>query len=368
MVCPFPEPIALLRTVIETSVAVGSGILSSDKERRSILHSQVGKALSCPAAVDEASMSNILTLSGFSIPKLVIQIVTVDAIFRVTSPALNELVILKETAFTVYNKARRISRGSSSDIQSSSLSGRSHSAIMQVPSPISGMWKDCVGSRITGPSLSREGELDAGLRPGTWDSSWQTSRTGGLSCDPNRNGDFLFQEEVRFMFEPLFILAEPGSLEHGVSATAFGHLGSESSKTLSDDGGGGFMQSASSAGSMDTGPGSQLDGTEPDGFASGHQKNLPSLHCCYGWTEDWRWLVCIWTDSRGELLDSHIFPFGGISSRQDTKGLQCLFVQILQQGSQILQACSSPDTGIVKPRDLVITRIGSFYELECQGL
>lgn len=366
VVCPFPEPIALLRTVIETSVAVGSVILSSDKERRSILQSQVGKALSCPAAVDEASMSNILTLSGFSIPKLVIQIVTVDAIFRVTSPALNELAILKETAFTVYNKARRISRGSSSDIQSSSLSGRSHSAMMQMASPTSGMWKDCVGPRITGPSLSREGELDAGLRSGTWDNSWQTARTGGLSCDPNRNGDFLFQDEVRYMFEPLFILAEPGSLEHGVSATAFGNLGSESLKTLSDDGSGGFMQSASSAGSIDTGPGSQLDGSESDGFGSGHQKNLPSLHCCYGWTEDWRWLVCIWTDSRGELLDSHIFPFGGISSRQDTKGLQCLFVQILQQGSQILQACSSPDTGIVKPRDLVITRIGSFYELECQ--
>ncbi|KAI5427583.1 hypothetical protein KIW84_032838 [Lathyrus oleraceus] len=36
-------------------------------------------------------------------------IVTVDAIFRVTSPSVSEFVILKETAFTVYSKARRVS-------------------------------------------------------------------------------------------------------------------------------------------------------------------------------------------------------------------------------------------------------------------
>ncbi|KAA8530327.1 hypothetical protein F0562_005036 [Nyssa sinensis] len=368
VVCPFPEPIAVLQTVIESSIAIGSIILSSDKERRSIMHNQVAKALSCSAAVDEASIANVLTLSGFSIPKLVLQIVTVDAIFRVTSPALSELVILKEIAFTVYNKARRISRGSSNDvIQSSSMSGRSHSVLMQMPSPIPGMWKDYVGPRITGPSLPREGELDTGLRPGTWDNSWQTSRSGGLGCDPNRTGDFLLQDEIHYMFEPLFILAEPGSLEHGVSPTVLGNPVSESSKPSSDDSGSGsFMQSSVSLGSVNTGPSSQLDGSDPDGFGSGHQKTLPSLHCCYGWTEDWRWLVSVWTDSRGELLDSHIFPFGGISSRQDTKGLQSLFVQMLQQGCQILQACSSFDTGIIRPRDFVITRIGSFYELECQ--
>ncbi|GJS98417.1 mediator of RNA polymerase II transcription subunit 13 isoform X1 [Tanacetum coccineum] len=116
--------------------------------------------------------------------------------------------------------------------------------------------------------------------------------------------------------------------------------------------------------SSDAGMGSQMDGSD-DGFGSTHQKTPSSLHCCYGWTEDWRWLVCVWTDARGELLDSCTFPFGGISSRQDTKGLQFLFVQILQQGCQILQACS-PDTSTARPRDFVITRIGSFFELECQ--
>ncbi|KAJ0020388.1 hypothetical protein Pint_31438 [Pistacia integerrima] len=366
VVCPFPEPMAILQTVIESSVSLGSITNSSDRDRRSILHSQVGKALSCSAAVDEASVSNVLVISGFSIPKLVLQIVTVDAIFRVTSPGFNELLVLKETAFTIYNKARRISRGSSNDmVNTSSFSGRSHSVLTQMTS-IPGMWKDCVGSRMTGPPLPREGEIDASLRPNTWDNSWQT-RTGGLSCDPNRNGDFILQDEIRFLFEPLFILAEPGSLEHGLQSTVFGNPTSESSKQLSDDVSGGFMPSGSSVGSVEAGSSSQLDGSESDGFGSAHQKTLPSLHCCYGWTEDWRWLVCIWTDARGELLDSHIFPFGGISSRQDTKGLQCLFVQVLQQGCQILQTCS-PDSGAAKPRDFVIARIGSFYELEYLGI
>ncbi|CAK9169918.1 unnamed protein product [Ilex paraguariensis] len=362
VVCPFPEPMAVLQTVVESSIAVGSVILSSDKERRSTMHYQVGKALSCSTAVDEAYVSNVLTLSGFSIPKLVLQIVTVDTIFRVTTPALSELVILKEIAFTIYNKARRISRGSYSDVvPSSSLSNRSSSVMMQMSSPIPGMWKDCVASRIGGPALPREGDYDASLRAGAWDNSWQMSRTGGLGHNPN-----LLPDEIRFMFEPLFILAEPGSLERGVSPPVFGNLASESSKLLLDDGtSGSFMQSSITSGSVDSGTSFHFEGSESDGFGSGHQKTLASLHCCYGWTEDWRWLVCIWTDSRGELLDSSVFPFGGISSRQDTKGLQSLFVQILQQGCQVLQACS-PDTGIAKPRDFVITRIGCFFELECQ--
>lgn len=361
MVCPFPEPNAVLKTVVESSVSMGSVILPP--ERRVTLNNQVGKAMSCSAAVDEASTTNILVLSGFSISKIVLHIVTVDTIFRVMSPTLSELAILKETAFTVYNKARRISRGSS-DVQSSSLSGRSQLAMTQMTSPISSMWKECVGPRISGPSLTREGEMDASLRTAAWDNSWQT-RAGGLSGDTSRAGDFLSQEEARCMFEPLFILAEPGSLEHGVSPTFSAGLVNETSKGQSDDSGGGFMQSANSVGSADSASSSQVDGSESDSYGSGHKK-LPTIHCCYGWTEDWRWLVCIWTDGRGELLDSHIFPFGGISSRQDTKGLQCLFAQVLHQGCQILQICS--DNAAVKPRDFVITRIGSFYELEYLGM
>ncbi|XP_051146534.1 mediator of RNA polymerase II transcription subunit 13 isoform X2 [Andrographis paniculata] len=357
VVCPFPEPLAVLQTVVESSVAIGSVVRSSDIERRSMMHSQVAKALSYPANVDE-SISNVLTLTGFSIPKLVLQVVTVDAVFRVTSPMLNELTVLKEIAFTVYNKARRFFRASGETTQSLSVQERSHSVMMQMASPVSGMWKDCVGARLVGAPLQRDSELDASLRPGAWESSWQ--RSGALGCDPNKPGDAFPLDEVRCLFEPLFILAEPGSLDRGLSP----FLGStvDSSKLLSDDcASTSFVQS--SAGSGDNGPASQPDSMDSDSFASGHQRKLPSLHCCYGWTEDWRWMVCIWTDSRGELLDSFVYPFGGISSRQDTKGLQSLFIQLLQQGCQILQACS-PD--VAKPRDLVITRIGCFFELECQ--
>lgn len=355
MVCPFPDPTAILQTVIESSVAIGSVVQQSDRDRRSALHSQVVKALSGLATVDEASASNIIALSGFCIPKLVLQIVTVDSIFRVANPSLGELVILKETAFTVYNKARR--RGFSNDFAPSAFSGRSHSVLAQMASPISGMWKDCVGPRITGHSLPREGDIDASLRSSSWDNSWQPTRSGGLSCDPSRSGDYYLNDESCYMFEPLFILSEPGSVEHGVSV--IGSPISESSKVLADDSSGNSVQNTNTVGNLD--PASNVDGSEPD------QRTPPSLHCCYGWTEDWRWLVCIWTDSRGELLDSNIFPFGGISSRQDTKGLQCLFVQVLQQGCHILQSCSSPDVGVVKPRDFVISRIGGFYELEYLG-
>lgn len=351
VVCPFPDPSAILQTIIESSVAIGSVIQQSDRERRSSLHSQVVKALSGLATVDEASASNIPVLSGFSIPKLVLQIVTVDSIFRVTSPSVSELVILKETAFTVYSKARRISRGISSDSAQLAFSSRSQSVLPQMPSPISGMWKDCGGPRMAGHSLPRDGDIDTSLRPGNWDNSWQPTRSGVLNCDPSRTGDIFLHDEIRYMFEPLFILAEPGSPEHGISVV--GSPGSEASKALADDSSGNHVQSTSTSGSVDSA--SSIDGSGSD------QKTHPSLHCCYGWTEDWRWLVCIWTDSRGELLDSNIFPFGGISSRQDTKGLQCLFVQVLQQGCLILQSC---DPGLAKPRDFVIARIGGFYELE----
>ncbi|CAN1215765.1 Mediator of RNA polymerase II transcription subunit 13 [Linum perenne] len=355
VVCPFPEPTAVLQTVVESCVALGSVALPSDRDRRSILQNQIGKALSCLMAVDEASASNVLVLPGFSIPKLVLQVVTVDSIFKVTGPALNELIILKETAFAVFNKARRVTKGSSYNIQSLSVSGRSHSSTAPVVS-IPSMWKDCVGPRMGGPSHPREGDIDASLRPGAWDNSWQTIRVGGLNCDANRNGDVSLLDETPYMLEPLFILSEPGSLELAVSPALYNNATSDSSKVLSDDGNGGLMQNANSSGSGDSSSSSQHDG-------SGYRKALPSLHCCYGWTEDWRWLVCIWTDARGELLDSQIFPFGGISSRQDTKGLQCLFVQVLQQGCQLLQACSSPDV-TVKPRDFVICRTGNFSELE----
>uniref|UniRef100_A0A1D1ZKE6 Mediator of RNA polymerase II transcription subunit 13 n=1 Tax=Anthurium amnicola TaxID=1678845 RepID=A0A1D1ZKE6_9ARAE len=344
VVCPFPEPIAILQTVVEASVALGSNFLAADKERRSILHSQVSKALSCAAAADEASISNVLMLSGFNIPKLVLQIVTVDSLLRV-KPG-NELAMLKEYAFTVYNKARRIPRASStSDLVQSTVAGRSQSALMHMSSPIPALWKDCLAQRISTATLTRDSELDAALRPGSWDNSWQTVR----SCDS------LPQDDVRFLFEPLFILAEPCSVESGLPGSSLSD--SSSSRSVVDDSGGTFIQSSVSGLNADTGISSLVDGSD-------NEPKVPSLHCCYGWTEDWRWLVSIWTDSRGELLDSQVFPFGGISDRQDTKLLQCLFVKMLYHGCQILSWSS--DSGNIRPRDIIITRVGFFFELERQ--
>ncbi|ONK75293.1 uncharacterized protein A4U43_C03F15350 [Asparagus officinalis] len=356
VVCPFPDSTAVLRTLIESSAAIGSVVLSPDRERQSWLLSQVARAQSCPAAADEVT-SNVVMLSGFSIPKLVLQIVTVDCLLRVNRP-VSELTVLKDIAFTVYNKARRVSRPIPSNdmFRTLSASGRQQASLMHAASPIQGMWKDCLAPRMSGSSLSREGELDAALRPGAWDNSWQASRTG---LDSNRSADLHFQDETRCMFEPLFILAEPGSLERGSSVSVLGSasLESSSSKSGIDDSSGIYMQNSNSGRNSEVGTNSLLD-------IADHDQKLASLHCCYGWTEDWRWLACIWTDSRGELLDCNIFPFGGISSCQDTKVLQSLFVQVLHQGCQILS--SSPDSGSVKARDIIITRIGGFFELECQ--
>ncbi|KAM0934563.1 putative mediator complex subunit Med13, mediator complex, subunit Med13, MID domain of medPIWI [Dioscorea sansibarensis] len=357
VVCPFPEPIAVLQTLVECCAALGSSALSPFKDRRSFLYSQVAKALNCTSAVDEASTSNVIVLSGFSIPRLVLQIVTVESLLQINRPAC-ELAMLKDIAFTVYNKARRIPRvASTNDMLQSTVTGRSQPSMMHVTSP--GLWKDFV-PRISGPTLTREVELDSTpLRPGPWDSSWQTSRTGGLNCDTNRPIDLLCQEDARYMFEPFLILAEPGSAERSTSSSMFGIVAPESSSLRAgmDDSGGIYMQSSTLGGSSDIGTSSAFDKPE-------HDRKAASLHCCYGWTEDWRWLVCIWTDSRGELLDSSIFPFGGISSCQDTKVLQCLFVQVLHQGCQILS--SSSDAINARPRDIVISRVGCFFELECQ--
>ncbi|PKA47598.1 Mediator of RNA polymerase II transcription subunit 13 [Apostasia shenzhenica] len=346
VVCPFPGHAAVLQTVIQCSKAIGSVALSLDKEKQSLLHSHVAKALCFSAAADEASVSSVVMLSGFRIPKLVLQIVTVDSLLRLNRPA-KELAILKELAFTVYNKVRRIPRAVSSaaDIPLN-VPSRGQSTLMHVNSPIPGIWKDCLAPRISSSVLARETELDSALRPATWDNSWQT-RVGGLNFDSSRSVELLFQDDPRYLFEPLFILAEPGFVEHEPSG----------SKSAAEDNSCIYMQTSTSGGATEIGKGSLVDGSE-------HDCRPANLHCCYGWTEDWCWLICIWTDSRGELLDCGIFPFGGISSRQDTKVLQNLFIQVLHHSCQILSSLS--DLGNIKQRDMIITRIGCFFELECQ--
>lgn len=360
VVCPFPEPTAVLQTVIECSSALGSGVLAPDKERRSLLYNQVSKALISSAAADEASASNVVMLSGFRVPKLVLQIVTVDSLLRLNRPC-KELAIFKEIAFTVYNKIRRIPRAASSgDIfQSSAISGRPQSTLLHVTSPIPGIWKDCLAPRISGSTLPREAELDSSLRSVAWDNSWQT-KIGGLNPDPTRSAELLIHDDPRYVFEPLFVLAEAGSVEHSLHPSILHCIMPESSNSKSsiEDNSSIYSQSSNTGGTAEIGKGSSLDGSERDNRAA-------NLHCSYGWTEDWRWLICIWTDSRGELLDCSVFPFGGISSRQDTKVLQNLFVQVLHHSCQILSSFSL-DSGS-RLRDLIITRIGCYFELECQG-
>ena len=347
VVCPFPDPCAILQTLVESSVALGYVISSPERERKS-LYFQVAKAQNSSASADEASASNVVMLSGFSIPKLVLQIVTIETLLRIDKPS-NELAVLKDIAFTVYNKARRIPRAVSTNdmFQSPTYLGRSQSMMMHVTSPAPTLWKECLVPRMSGPTLSRETDFDAPMRSATWDNSWQPARAGGL-LDPSKIPDLCAQDDRKYAFEPLFILADPGSVDPNASM--------ESSKSGADAGGSGVYGSISGS-TSDSGVSPLLDGSESDRAAS--------LHCCYGWTEDWRWLVCIWTDSRGELLDSLIFPFGGISSRQDTKVLQSLFIQILQQGCQIMS--SSPEASNMRPRDVIITRTGGFLELEIQG-
>ncbi|XP_037444717.1 mediator of RNA polymerase II transcription subunit 13-like isoform X1 [Triticum dicoccoides] len=344
VVCPFPEPSAVLQTLVESSVALGS-ILSSERERKSFLYAQVAKALNSSASADEASASNVVMLSGFSIPKLVLQIVTVETLLRLNKP--NELAAFKDIAFTVYNKARRIPRFvSTSDMfQSPTYMSRPQSTMMHTASPGPTLWKECLAPRMSGQTLSRETEFDASMRSVSWDNSWQPGRAVGLP-DPSKIPELCAQDDRKYAFEPLFILAEPGAVDYNdtMESSRFG-VDASSSRAYS-----------SISGGTDSGANPLLEGSEND--------SAPSLHCCYGWTEDWRWLVCIWTDSRGELLDSLIFPFGGISSRQDTTVLQSLFIQILQQGCQIMS--SSPEASNTRSRDIIITRIGGFLELEIQ--
>ncbi|XP_057836995.2 mediator of RNA polymerase II transcription subunit 13 isoform X1 [Cryptomeria japonica] len=366
VICPFAEPGPMLQTIVEACRCLGAIVNHPDKERRSITYSHVGKSLHCATTLDETLNLNVPTLFGFSVPKLVLQVLTAETILKATCPPVSELVTLKEIAFTVYNKARRIPRYAPvcDTLQAATPSLRARPGAVHMSPSVTGFWKDCSINRATGASsLSRENALDTScLRPGAWDSSWQTRHSESTTCDLSGSGDSISQNDVCYLFEPLFILSEPGSLSQGVSLHVTGTATSDSLRTLSDDASGSTQPSTASV-LGDIGSSIVIDGSESDCLRAGNHR-APSLHCCYGWTEDWQWLICVWTDARGELLDVHIFPFGGIGSRQDTKGLESLFIQVLQQGCQLLSV--APDVGGGRPRSLVIARIGCFYELECQ--
>lgn len=156
------------------------------------------------------------------------------------------------------------------------------------------------------------------------------------------------QEKTRYVYEPAYILARSGaqSPARGGAGSSDANLG------VGTSGAGGSNAVDSSTATTE-----RLE--DPSG-ASGAQL-ASDLHCCYTWSADWNWLVSVWTDARGELLDTQVLPLTGV----DVNGLQSVLEQVLQQGLQLLNL--AVDAGSVKPRGLSITRLGGFFVRECQG-
>lgn len=206
-------------------------------------------------------------------------------------------------------------------------------------------------SSISSTALpGHESLLDSSsFRSNNWDSSWQQQGVSNETSTVDHGHQL--HDSLKYLFEPLFILAEPGTLDHGVGVSA-------SRSTGLDDASAGVH-----GGPAEAMHGSIADsGSDFDATSGGAQK-AANFHCCYGWTEDWQWLVSVWTDARGELLDVHLFPVSGFGGRWDTKTLHSLFIQVLLHGCQLLLMAAGTSS---KPRALVVTRIGPFFELECQ--
>lgn len=182
-------------------------------------------------------------------------------------------------------------------------------------------------------------------------------------------------DAVRYLYEPAFILAEAGTPDVGVGLAPARTAGRDATRVQGDEasasthggasgvaGGGGGGGGGADMGSNTTPGGEALDG---DSSGSRGQQ-APALHCCYAWTEDGHWMVSVWTDARGELLDTHVLPLACVDTqREGAGGLYGLFNQVLQQGLQLLTM--AVDAGSRKPRGITITRLGGFFEKECQG-
>lgn len=171
-------------------------------------------------------------------------------------------------------------------------------------------------------------------------------------------------EAVRYVYEPAFILAEVGTPDVGMGLAPARTAGRDAIRAQGDE-----ASASTHCASGVAGSGSDLGmnalGETSDGETSASGQQCADLHCCYSWTEDGHWMVSVWTDGRGELLDTLVLPLAGIDARRDG-GLQGLFGQVLQQGLQLL--AMAVDAGSRKPRAIIITRLGGFYEKESQGM
>ncbi|KAI5059150.1 hypothetical protein GOP47_0025469 [Adiantum capillus-veneris] len=351
VICPSSDPNTVLQTMLVACQSIGHNAVMYDKQRKANTSNRTSLGSSY---MDDSAGVTRQGIVGFSTSKLVLQVLTAESILKPSSPVSVNTDSLKEVAFGVYNKIRRIPRSYSSNdfIVHGAQPSRGRPLALQSSSAISGMWKDCgmVRSTVAGAALTgHESLLDSSsFRSNNWENSWQQQ---GVSNENSMvNHGHQLHDSFKYLFEPLFILAEAGTLDHGVGVSA-------SRSSGLDDASGNVLVGAAEA----------MHGTIADSSAdydvtSGGDQKPANFHCSYGWTEDWQWLVSIWTDARGELLDVHLFP-AGASGRWDSKTLHNLFVQVLTHGCQLLWMANGTGS---KPRALVITRIGAFFELECQ--
>lgn len=301
-----------------------------------------GGGLQADVAMEDAASTPIV---AFSLPRFALQVVTADVILKVSGHVSSDAEILKDIAFEVYNKARRIPWRShvSEPVQGAASRIRpGASVIMQSGTSMPGMWKDCNTNRSSVALHPRDTSLDTGAMR-SWETPWQASRMGDLSGSESLTGSIhnTTRCTTRYLYEPAFVLADATEVIRSAAKSAAEKAGA-----------GTPLLSASIS---ETGPSIAPDFSD-DSSAVG-----ADLHCCYTWTEDWQWLVSVWTDSRAELLDIHVWPLAGVGGTS----LHMLFLEVLHQGFLLLQA--AVDTGSRRARNVTITRVGSFTESECQG-
>lgn len=356
VICPSSDPDAVLQTMLVACQSIGRNIAISDKQRRASISSQMQRTSAGLGFVEDTSSVPSQGIIGFSTSKLVLQVLTAETILKSSRPISVDMDSLKEVAFSVYNKIRRIPRMfSSSDLSlHATQPGRGRPLPLQTSTAMSAVWKDCGTGRssVSSTALPVQDSLleSSAFRSNSWDIQWQQQ---GISHEPSTvDGGHHLHDTSRHLFEPLFILAEPGTLDHGVGFSASRFSGFDDA-----------------SGSVHPGPSEAMHGTVADSgsdfdITGGGTQKVANLHCCYGWTEDWQWLISVWTDARGELLDVHLFPVSSGGGRWESKGLHSLFVQVLMHGCQLLLMATG--TGSAKLRAMVITRVGAFFELECQ--
>ncbi|CAM6096613.1 unnamed protein product [Calypogeia fissa] len=351
VVSPSSEPTDVLQIILDVSQCLGISV--SDKDRKATSFNQ-----SVGAVGEDSAISPVV---GFSTPRLVLQVLPAEVVMKGSGTVVaSQLDTLKEVAFGVYSKARRIQRKivipeSTPTIMSSS---RGRSGIVQAGPTMPGMWKDCNTGRNSGASSV----LDSGSLRSPWDGGWQSaSRFGdssladGSSLGVDPQSAF---EASRFLYEPLFILADPGYPDPNANNLPSRAGGKEALRSTSDDVTG--STSGLTAVHPETGANTGSEGPDGETAGAGHL-NPADLHCCYAWTDDWQWLVSVWTDARGELLDIFVLPLLGTQREQ---GFLNHFSQVLQQGLQLLSM--AVEAGSRHLRNIVISRLGGFTEKECQ--